>query len=281
MPSLSMTYAQNMPGWMVAKYFDPEAQRCRVAVHDYQQTEIHQMRSMDNCKSVDSLEMPLKCADDVLSAFEHIISSGLSSYLEHFVDPFVGDWPTQLYMHKIAYSDADNSDPYWKDHRHPFHDTLATSLVAFDEYPVENFHSVLRVRTKEGNTGKQISFKGKEIDACKHELHAFKSWFVPSKRFNFSSKRINSLKAKAARFLTNKFQRIITNPGAATVIPRAPRQRKAVTKWQLPDLFDDKVVTNKALPLGFKSLDNPPNSQNYGTNEMDTDDNGSGSKSDD
>ena len=42
--SLSKTYAQNMPDWVVAKYFDPEAQRHRLAVHDYQQTEIRQMR---------------------------------------------------------------------------------------------------------------------------------------------------------------------------------------------------------------------------------------------
>ena len=77
---------------------------------------------------------------------------------------------------------------FWKDHAHPFHDTLATSLAAFDEYPVENFHSVLRARTKEGNTAEQISLRAKEIDACKHELHNFKSWFVPPKKFNFSSK---------------------------------------------------------------------------------------------
>ena len=399
--SLSKTYAQNMPDWVVAKYFDPEAQRHRLAVHDYQQTEIRQMRCMDNCKLVDSVEMPLKSADDILAAFKHMLSSGLSKYLDHFIAPFVGDWPTQFYMRKIAYSDGDDSAAsksiasfigplhisinsrecvlmlfhkifadlysflfgkkaklarkpqpwrisllleiiyggwtlirdmvlsvfsqckdvqyltllnlldnyaplvlsiysivfkcndlelycqsvlrcwvmlmvfgrrhydkallvalsmfrYWKDHGHPFHDTLATSLAAFDEYPVENFHSVLRARTKEGNTAEQISLRAKEIDACKHELHNFKSWFVPPKKFNFSSKRINSLKVKAAKFLTTKFQMIITNPGAATVLPRAPRQRKVVTKWKLPDLFDDEVVTNKVLPLGFTSLENPP-----------------------
>ena len=35
------------------------------------------MRCMDNCKLVDSIEMPLKCADDILAAFEHMLSSGL------------------------------------------------------------------------------------------------------------------------------------------------------------------------------------------------------------
>ena len=28
-----------MPDWVLAKYFDPEAERQRVLIHDYQQTE--------------------------------------------------------------------------------------------------------------------------------------------------------------------------------------------------------------------------------------------------
>ena len=42
-------------------------------------------------------------------------------------------------------------------------------LAAFDEYPVENFHSVLR-RTKDTDTADEIAAKAKEIDACKNEL---------------------------------------------------------------------------------------------------------------
>ena len=38
MPKLSKTYAENMPDWVVAKYFDPEAERHRLLTHDYQQT---------------------------------------------------------------------------------------------------------------------------------------------------------------------------------------------------------------------------------------------------
>jgi hypothetical protein len=32
-----------MPDWVVSKYFDPEAERHRLLVHDYQQTAIQQM----------------------------------------------------------------------------------------------------------------------------------------------------------------------------------------------------------------------------------------------
>lgn len=68
------------------------------------------------------------------------------------------------------------------------------------KYPVKNFHSVLRARTNETDNAAKISLKAKEIDACKHEMNLFKSMFVPAKEFNFSTKRINKLKLKAAEF---------------------------------------------------------------------------------
>ena len=62
----SQTYASTMPDWAAAEYFDPEAQKKRVAIHDYQQTEIREMRRVDNTKLVDSLKLPLKSYNDVL-----------------------------------------------------------------------------------------------------------------------------------------------------------------------------------------------------------------------
>ena len=60
MSDLSKSYAQAMPDWVTAKYFDPEAERQRLLIHDYQQTELKKMRSMDDTKLVDCMEMPLK-----------------------------------------------------------------------------------------------------------------------------------------------------------------------------------------------------------------------------
>ena len=94
---------------------------------------------------------------------------------------------------------------YWKENDHPMYRTLLETLVAFDEYPVENFHSILRSSTNMTDTAGQINLKAKEIDTCKHELHSFKTAFVPPKKFNFSRKGINKLKLKAAEFLTQKF----------------------------------------------------------------------------
>ena len=51
--------AKNIPDWVLAKYFDPEAERQRPLIHDYQQTENQQMRCMDNTKLIDSIELYL------------------------------------------------------------------------------------------------------------------------------------------------------------------------------------------------------------------------------
>ena len=82
-------------------------------------------------------------------------------------------------------------------------DTLHHYLVAFDEYPVENFHSVLRARTKETDTLSKLHLKLRRLMHVNIELHCFMSVFVPPRKFNYSSKRIYTLKAKAAEFLSN------------------------------------------------------------------------------
>ena len=118
---------------------------------------------------------------------------------------------------------------------------------------------MLRARTKETDTAEQIQKKAREIDTCKKEIEEFQSSFVPPRKFNFSRKRINNLKTKAAEFLVNKFETIHSHPGQATQQPRKHSQRKDLAKWLLPNLFGDEVATNKFLPLGFSSVEMSPN----------------------
>ena len=106
MSTCSQTYASTMPDWAVAQYFDPEAENQRVAIHDYQQTELKEMRCMDNTKLVDSLQLPLKSCTDVVTAFKHMLVNGLEDYLKHFVAPFPADWPMQLFMRQLVYNTA-------------------------------------------------------------------------------------------------------------------------------------------------------------------------------
>ena len=102
--NISQTYASNMPDWVVAKYFDPEAERQPLAIHDYQQTDIREMQRMDNIKLVDSLNLPLKSYNDVLTAFNHMLANGLEDYLNHYAAPFPSDWPMQFFMRQVIYN---------------------------------------------------------------------------------------------------------------------------------------------------------------------------------
>ena len=92
-----------MSDWVLAKYFDPDAERQRLLVHDYQQTENQQMRYMDNTKLVDSIELDLKSLENVLIAVNKMLTSGLEIYLNHFVAAFVGDWPMQFFVRQLVY----------------------------------------------------------------------------------------------------------------------------------------------------------------------------------
>ena len=145
-----------------------------------------------------------------------------------------------------------------KNTNHPLFSTLLHSLNVFDEYPVENFHSVLRGRTKATDTGKQIFLKAREIDACKHELQEFKSSFVPPRKFTFSPRKINTLKMRAAKFLVEKFANLKGNPGQGKELTRTSGQRKNVSKWKLPNIFEEPSVTNQVLPLGYNNPASSP-----------------------
>ena len=44
-PLLSKTYVEAMPYWLQAKFFDPESERNRLLIHDYQKQEIQDMKT--------------------------------------------------------------------------------------------------------------------------------------------------------------------------------------------------------------------------------------------
>eukprot|EP00794_Sanderia_malayensis_P002757 gene2757-3187_t len=390
---LSKSYVNVMPDWMRAKFFDPESEKHRLMIHDYQQQEMMQLRSMDNCKLVDSIEMPLKSYENFRSALSILLENGLSNYLKKFIVPLVGDWPAQFFVRQIVYNNADpismqctnivpfigplhislnsremvlmkfhvlfgelyaflfdakkplarkpkpwrisyllevsyggwslvrdeilaafsnckdveyltflnlldnyipltlcvysvvlksnmadeyyhslfrcwlmflmfrrrhydkaplialSNVEYWKQVGHPIINSITSSLSAFDEYPVENFHSLLRAKTTSTDQACRIALKGKEIDSRKHELHEFKSTYVPPRKFAFSRKNIDSMKVKAAEYITEKFANLIQNAGQATM---------EMLSEKLKQLSEDSDVENnddEGMPSDFDDGD--------------------------
>ena len=138
MKVLSKTYVNEMPDWLQTLLFDPESQRHRLLVHNYQQQEIRQIRSMDNCKLVDCIEMPLKSYSNFAAAFQIFLDNGLSTYFEKFIVTFVGDWPAQFYVRQISYTPVQHANNIMS-----FLDPLHISLDS-REYVILKFYEVFR-----------------------------------------------------------------------------------------------------------------------------------------
>ena len=71
---------------------------------------------------------------------------------------------------------------YWRYHPHPLYNLLRNNIHVCDEYPVENFHSLIRQQTNEWDTPATIQRKARWIGYHKHQLQHFSSYFVPPRQ---------------------------------------------------------------------------------------------------
>jgi len=115
--------------------------------------------------------------------------------------------------------------------------------TAFDEYPVENTHSILRAQTKSSDSASQLSQKAKSIFESKSRQTNFRSVFTPPKNFSFSQSQLQFLKAKCAKFLTTIIEAIVKNPWSSEFV----NNKKVV----LPNVFGKDPVKMTVLPLGY------------------------------
>ena len=113
---------------------------------------------------------------------------------------------------------------YQKSIDHPVVSTLLSSVCAFDDYPMENFHSIIRAHTRVTDTPEVISFAAKEIDVRKHELGEFQSAFAHDRKQSYTHKNVDLLKIKAAEFLAKKFKSILEKPNEGKLV-RAPTKK--------------------------------------------------------
>ena len=283
------------------------------------------LAAFSNCKDIEYLTF-LNLLDNYILATLCIYSLVFKSNMaDEYYQSLVRCWIMFLMFRRRHYDKAPlialSNVEYWKQVGHPIIISISSVLSAFDEYPVENFHSLLRARTTITDKADRISLKGKEIDSRKHELHDFKSTFVPPRKFAFSRKNIDSLKVKAAEYITVKFANFVQNAGQATKVSSesSHKQRKKCenlasgkqqksragdeqknkknpkqaiesekrmqnnfqkvkeskkktesknsnekkTKWRLPNLFGQKVVSDELLPLGYLSHKTAPDPNRY------------------
>lgn len=72
-------------------------------------------------------------------------------------------------------------------------------LNAFYEYPVENFHSILRAQSSEGDSGEMLFKKAKAVDRNKDASMSFSSTFITPKKYTFKRGKLEQLKFSASK----------------------------------------------------------------------------------
>ena len=78
---------------------------------------------------------------------------------------------------------------YWKSTNHPLYYTLISMLNAFDEYPIENFHSFLRAQSNGYDSCDLLCQKAKGLDSSKDSSISFNATFVMPKNYTFQRSR--------------------------------------------------------------------------------------------
>ena len=147
---------------------------------------------------------------------------------------------------------------YWKKLNHPLFHTIMNHLNIFDEYPVENFHSLLRAQTRPKDTSEQLHRKARAIDNSKAILLEFQSIFSAPKNYTFSRSQLQELKLSAAKFLCRTLKSIKDAPNSARQTQRPRGKGKNATYWILPILYGENIVSSKILPLGFQFSNKEP-----------------------
>ena len=113
------------------------------------------------------------------------------------------------------------------------------------------------------DSDEQVREKVHGIFACSTRQSNWRATFTPSKNSVFSRQQLTSLYCKAATVITNVLLAIASNLHAATVVPRAPGQRRNCSFWLLPNLCGEKSMKSNILPLGFNFHPPPDPSKRF------------------
>ena len=220
--------------------------------------------AFSNCKDLQYLTL-LNLLDNylplILSIYSVVFKTGNTA---QYSDCILRSWVMFFCFKRHHYNKAPlvwlSNLLHWKSKDHPLFHTLMTQLNAFDEYPVENFHSILRAQTSHSDSGDLLHQKARALDSNKATSTNFCSVFSVPKKYTFSRSGLEELKLDAARFICEILRNIKDSPNTAHQVPRPKGRAKNVKYWKLPHLYgEDTIVPSKILPLGFQFENKEPN----------------------
>ena len=219
--------------------------------------------AFSKCKDIQYLTL-LNLLDNylplVLSIYSVIFKSGKT---EEFVESVYRCWIMFFCFRRRHYNKALlvwlGNFLFWKQIDHPLFHLIMNHLNVLDEYPVENFHSILRASTKDSDNEKILQEKARALDSNKETLSEFESTFVKPQKQSSKRTELGLLKLKGAEFIVSILDDIRQCKGQALKAPRPKGKQKSMTYWKLPSIYGgDSVVSSQVLPLGFQFFGKEP-----------------------
>ena len=146
----------------------------------------------------------------------YIISFKLNHFSEHF-RAIIRIWIMFTCLQRCHYNKVPlvwiNMCLQWANYSLHLYQLLQNYITVFEEYPVENTHSILRAQTKPSDTADELRKKANAIFQSKEKQSNFKSFFTSPKQFSFSHNQLQFLKVKCAKVLTDTVKKNCTGPG--------------------------------------------------------------------
>jgi len=137
---------------------------------------------------------------------------------------------------------------YWESISHPILEILKKHLVSFSDYPVKNYHSLIRRQTRETDTPEQLSRTARVINCLRHD-NVFRDTFVSSTRYPYRKEDLIGLTNRASIFLLELFTDVKNNTGKSKWM-NMKRDRNKFS-CHLATLNID--VDQRHLPMAFSS----------------------------
>jgi len=139
---------------------------------------------------------------------------------------------------------------YWQQINHPLANIISKSLVNFNDYFVENFHSRLRANININYTSDHIIEQSYLLDMHNNQLfNAFRT----EKTYPYKPKQLDYLTKKSSLFLLEHFQKVFQNLGKSRII--TSKNKKVDIKCFIATL--NETLELKCLPTGYHTAHLP------------------------
>ena len=141
---------------------------------------------------------------------------------------------------------------HWGKHAPQLYNILRNYIAIFDEYLVENTHSILHSQTKGSDSADELRKRAKSVFQSKGKQSDYRSFFITPRQFSFSHNQLRLLKVRCAQALSSMFIKISQSPRQSQFSSNNSCNTSVPTHVILPTMSPYKNMKMTVLPLGYR-----------------------------